>query len=165
MKKHTLIHHFLEYSTDVFPNKDALVFEKKRVTYNLINSQANQLASFLVNRGVKKHDRIAIIFNNSIEYVVAYYGSLKAGCVVAPLNTELKSETLKSILKELDPRMIITDSKFSRLIKETQCSSYGVKDIICTSSPEIWNDTPYSVYPWNQIIKENLNCQNPLYSR
>ena len=160
MKTHTLIHHFLEYSADLFPNKAALVFEKKRVTYNQINSQANQLASFLVNRGVKKHDRIVIIFYNSIEYVVAYYGSLKAGCAVVPLNTELKSETLKNILKELDPRMIITDSKFSLLIKESKCSSYGIKEIICTSPSEIWNDTPYSVYPWGQIIEENLNCHN-----
>ena len=85
-----LIHHFLEKSAAQFPDKVALIHEQTRATYGQINADADSLASFLVGRGVQKGDRVVILLENGYEYVVAYYGILKAGAVVVPLSTGTK---------------------------------------------------------------------------
>jgi len=52
-----------------------------------------------------------------LEYVVSYYGALKTGAVVAPLNTDLKPDGLRTILWELEPRVVISSSRFEKLLK------------------------------------------------
>src|SRR4030042_6415576 len=101
MNPQTLIHHFLEGSTARYPQKVAFIHEGRRVTYEEINAQAKSLAHHLTESGVTRGDRIALLFENCLEFVVSYYGSLKAGAVVAPLSIDLKTEELKKTLTDL----------------------------------------------------------------
>ena len=93
-----LIHHFLETSAKAYPDKTALIHEDVRVTYDRINGMANQLARWLIDRGIKHGDRVALILENSLEYVVSYYGTLKAGAVAAPLSSDIKPNGLRHLL-------------------------------------------------------------------
>ena len=77
-----LVHHFLENSAARRPDKVALIHENVRATYVEINARSNRLAHFLMDRGLKKGNRAVLIFEYSLEYVVAYYGILKMGGVV-----------------------------------------------------------------------------------
>ena len=83
----TLIHHFLEESACLYPNKVGLIHEDVRATYSEINNKANQLAHQLISQGLSRGDRVTLILENCLEYVISYYGALKAGAVVAPLST------------------------------------------------------------------------------
>ena len=94
-----LIHHFLETSAQSFPDKIALIHDHIRATYSQINNNANRLAHWLIDHGIKKGDRVIFIFENSLEYVVAYYGILKAGGVAVSLSTELKPDGLNPLTK------------------------------------------------------------------
>ena len=96
-----LIHHFLEHSAARFPDKVALIHEDVRATYGQINSQANQLADWLIAQGVVPGDRVVLILDNGLEYVVAYYGALKAGAVAVPLSNDVKPSGLQYFLGEL----------------------------------------------------------------
>jgi acyl-CoA synthetase (AMP-forming)/AMP-acid ligase II len=87
-----LIHHFLEKSADLYPDKVAVVHEKRRAEYSRVNRLANQLAHYLLKSGVRPGDRVVLLCENSIEYVFCYYGILKAGGIVVSLNTDLKSD-------------------------------------------------------------------------
>ncbi len=115
--KHTLIHHFLEYSAQAYPDKIALIHEKQRTTYAEINNRADILARRLIGNNVEPGDRIIIILENSVDYVVSYYGVLKAGAVAVPLSTDIKPNGLNILLAELDPAAIISNKRFNRLIK------------------------------------------------
>lgn len=158
---HTLIHQFLEHSAQEFPDKTALVHEKTRATYSEINSQANQLALFLRSQGIQHQDRIAIIFENSLEYVVSYYGCLKAGSIVAPLSTDLKPDSLYAILKDLEPKVIIASSRFEKLLKNTNISSIGITDCILTSLSSYWLGSSFSIHTWDDLIMKNREVNNP----
>ena len=81
-----LIHHFLENSAERFPDKTALVHEDVRAPYSEINFEADRIARFLVGQGVAKGDRVVLVLENSLEYVISYYGTLKAGAVAVPLS-------------------------------------------------------------------------------
>jgi long-chain acyl-CoA synthetase len=155
----TLIHHFLEHSAKLSPDKTALIHEEIRVTYSQINSQANQLAHWLINEGITKGDRVALVLENCLEYVVSYYGVLKAGGVVAPLSSDLKPDRLKPILGELDPKVIISSSRFERLLKATDLTDINLQALILNNPKLKWSSTPFSIYSWKELL-ESKNAHN-----
>ncbi|MBN2331958.1 MAG: acyl--CoA ligase [Deltaproteobacteria bacterium] len=115
-----LIHYFLEASTRSLPDKVALVHEEVRATYREINAAANRLAHWLLADNVLPGDRVAILLENSLEYVISYYGILKAGAVAVPLSTDHKPESLRPLLAELEAKAIISNSRFERLLQATE---------------------------------------------
>lgn len=154
----TLIHHFLEYSTKRFPDKVALVHEDVRATYQQINSRANQLARYLLDQGVHEGDRVVLLLENSLEYVVAYYGVLKAGAVAVPLNTELKSDGVYPLLKELDAEFLLSQRKFERVLRQIDTSETSLKQIII-KNPKLDLKQEVSVINWDNIINDD-ECAN-----
>ncbi len=58
----------------------------RAMTYRQLGDAVNRFANVLVNLGVKRGDRVAIYLPNCPQFVIAYYGTLKAGAVVAPIN-------------------------------------------------------------------------------
>jgi long-chain acyl-CoA synthetase len=76
----------LEDSARRYPDRDALVLGDTRLTYTQVNAMANQVANLLVDLGVERGDRVALTCPNLPYFPVIYYGILKAGGVVVPLN-------------------------------------------------------------------------------
>jgi len=140
-----LIHHFLEQSAQRFPNKTALIHEDVRATYTQINSKANQLAHWLIDQGITKGDRAALILDNCLEYVVSYYGVLKAGAVVAPLSSDLKPDGLRPLLRKLCPKVVISSSKFERLLQATDLTSLNIQELLLKKPKLKWSSTPFPV--------------------
>lgn len=109
-----LIHHFLEKSAELSPEKIAVVHERRRAGYSDINRWANQLAQGLIKAGVRSGDRIVLLCENSIEYVYCYYGILKAGGIVASLDTGIKPRGLAELVKELEPKAMVVSLKLEK---------------------------------------------------
>lgn len=93
-----LVHHFLEHSADRFPEKVALVCDRRRLTYAEIETQANRLAHALRARGMARGDRVAVWLPNSVEAVIAIFGVLKAGGIFVVLNTTTPAGKVARIL-------------------------------------------------------------------
>lgn len=158
MAKATLIHHFLENSAERFPDKVALVHEDVRATYRDINTQANQLASWLIEQGVCPGDRVVLLLENSLEYVVGYYGVLKAGAVAVPLNTELKPEGISQLLDELESKVLLTQRKYERLLRQVDFEKSGIKAVV-VKEPKLDLKKDIPVFDWEQI-KQQSNWEN-----
>lgn len=104
---------------------------------------------------------MATIFDNCLDYVVSYYGCLKAGGVVAPLSTDLRPDSLYSILRNLEPQVIIASSKFEKLLRNTDIASVGIKDLFLTSQEIDWSDPVLSVHSMINIKTEEGKTDNP----
>jgi len=149
-----LIHHFLEQSAELYPNKTALVHEDIRATYTQINKSANHLAHWLLGQGVKHGDRIILVLENSLEYVISYYGVLKAGAVAVPLNIALKPDSLRPLINELEPAVIISSSKFEKLLQATDLNPVN-KLLLILKDPKLkWPSTTFRVFSWKDLIKD-----------
>ena len=121
------IHSFLEYSAIRLPNKVALVHNNKRITYAELNTLANKIRNFLAKK-TKKHSTIALIRENSIEYLVAYFGILKAGCICVPLDAAMSGEEILSRLQIVSPAFVLSqDSLINK--KGIESKSFGFIDI------------------------------------
>jgi len=98
----------LEYSAQTYPENIAIYFADKKISYNELNIMSNRVAHGLIKSGVKSGDRIALCCPNIPQFIFAYYGILKAGCVVLPFNVLLKSDEIKFILENSESKAIIS---------------------------------------------------------
>jgi long-chain acyl-CoA synthetase len=80
----------LEDSTAKHPDRTAIVFGDLRLSYAQVNGAANQVANLLVSRGIQPGDRVALSSPNLPYFTIIYFGILKAGATVVPLNVLLK---------------------------------------------------------------------------
>ncbi|HXQ23693.1 MAG TPA: AMP-binding protein [Candidatus Acidoferrales bacterium] len=82
----------------------------RQVTYAELDRLTNRTAHALRALGVVKGDRVTLALGNSVEYVAAAFGALKAGAILNPVNPALGAEELSYILGHAEPRVIITDA-------------------------------------------------------
>ncbi|MCL2543720.1 MAG: long-chain fatty acid--CoA ligase [Nocardioidaceae bacterium] len=77
---------FLEDSARRYPDRDALVLGDRRLTYAQVDAAANQVANLLVSRGIEPGDKVGLTCPNLPYFPIVYYGALKAGAVIVPMN-------------------------------------------------------------------------------
>ena len=157
---------FLERNAKIYPNDVALVEinpEKqpdKNVTwreYNLIETaaesdkyrremtwrefdiKANRFANLLFTRGVKRGDKIAILLMNCLEWLPIYFGILKAGAIVVPMNYRYSSDEIKYCLDLADVRMLVFGPEFIERINAISDDIPAVDNLFFVGKRE---DTP-----------------------
>jgi L-proline---[L-prolyl-carrier protein] ligase len=85
MRDH-LLHHLLENSAKEFPDKAAVVFKGKSLTYADLDKQSDEVAHTLTRLGVTRGDRVGIMLTKSIEAIVSIFGILKSGAIYVPID-------------------------------------------------------------------------------
>jgi long-chain acyl-CoA synthetase len=128
-----LIHHFLENSADRCPEKEAVVHGGSSFTYLDVEKYANSVANWLHAAGLKRGDRIALLHRNSIGYIGSYYGILKAGAVVVPLNTGVDARETAIIIEDCQAKILISETYFSPLIKKLLDSDLNSIELLAMS--------------------------------
>ncbi|GAA0794477.1 long-chain-fatty-acid--CoA ligase [Spirilliplanes yamanashiensis] len=94
----------LEDSARSHPDRDAVVLGDRRLTYAQVDAAAAQVAGLLVQRGIRPGDKVALTCPNLPFFPIAYYGILKAGAVVVPLNVLLKGREVAYHLRDSDAK-------------------------------------------------------------
>src|SRR4030043_128702 len=89
---------FLSITTAICPDKEVIVFEGKRYTFNQLNERTNRLGSALQNLGVQQGDRTAALMVNCNQCIEAYFACAKTGLVDVPLNFRAKGSELTYML-------------------------------------------------------------------
>ncbi len=97
----------LEDSASQYADRDAVVLaspdgQSTRLTYAQVNGAANQVANLLVARGIQPGDKVALSCPNLPYFPIVYYGILKAGATVVPLNVLLKGREVAYHLADSD---------------------------------------------------------------
>lgn len=106
-----LVSDILEQAFRNHPDKPAVWCKGLWKTYRELRIGAEQVAGFLIEAGVKPGDRVALLLENSFDYVCAHFGVLKTGAVDVSLNTELKAGSLNALLLDCDAKVLIAETK------------------------------------------------------
>lgn len=136
-----------------FPGRTATIFFKARLTYLQLNELVNRCAAGLQRMGVRKGDRVAIIIPNAPQFVVAYYGILRAGGIVVPCNPLYVARELQRQIKDSGARAIFTLSKFYPTVKEAQPGT-PVEQILVTNIKEYFPPLLRLLFTWFKEAKE-----------
>jgi long-chain acyl-CoA synthetase len=113
-----LVDGLLEAAAARFPDREALVCAGRRLTFAALDDSVNRWAAGLQRLGVVRGDRVAIHLENSIDAVVAIYGTLRAGAVIVPINPTTKSEKLAHILRDCEPAALVSDRRAAQVVGE-----------------------------------------------
>ena len=89
-----------------FPERDAIVFGDTRLNYATVNALSNQVAGMLTSRGIGRGDKVALSCPNLPYFSVVYFGVLKAGAAVVPLNVLLKGREVAYHLADSEAKAI-----------------------------------------------------------
>lgn len=108
MKESVFVHDFLEAAQEQFPDKNFLICGSDRYTYRQIYRQSRILAAQLMNLGLQRGDRAAILMDNSAQSVIALYGILIAGGVYVMINSTIKGPKLRFILENSGANILIS---------------------------------------------------------
>jgi len=129
---------FLDEAAKDWPDKTALVFAPTgaEMTYAELLEKTNRFAHALQNLGVKKGDRVAIMLPNCFQFVIAFYGILKAGAVVTPLNPRYTPRELQELLSDSGAETMICLDQMYPLIKSIQSATSIQRIITVQLSPE-----------------------------
>ena len=153
-----MIHHFLEKSAAAFPDKTAVITDTEHATYEDINSRANQLAGLMADYNVKEKDIIILMMDNCIEYIIAYYAALKTGATIVPFSNDLKPEAINHLLKELEPKVLISSKKFERKLKACSLNTSSLQAMIIKDIKQDWQHLDFAVLPWSELENHsNIN--------
>jgi long-chain acyl-CoA synthetase len=123
-----------------YPDNIAFSCHGRSLTYQELDTRASRLAAGLNELGVKPRDRVVLFLPNSLEFVIGYYGILKAGATVTPANPLYKRDELKHQLNDSEAVAIITSAGSYPMVREIKDET-GLKAIILTNS----EDTDYEI--------------------
>ncbi len=112
--------YFLEEAARKYPNTPCTIFKGAKISYQEMNALSDRLAAGLVELGVKKGDRVGIFMPNTPQFVMAYFGALKAGAVVVATNPLYSAREIEHQVNDAGIEIMLVMSNFYNTIKEVQ---------------------------------------------
>ncbi|MBN1315323.1 MAG: AMP-binding protein [Anaerolineales bacterium] len=82
------------------------------ITYRMFNEMSSRIANSLSRLGIKKGDKVALLLDNSVDFLYVWFGIAKLGAIEVPVNTELKGEMLRHTLTHSDSILLITEAYY-----------------------------------------------------
>jgi len=122
-----LLHQLFEHAARQTPAKVALVVEGARITYAELDAQADRLAAWLQQVGVRRGDRVATLLDNSVEAVVALYAALKCGAVAMPINPQTKRDKLAYLLNDARASVLVAHAPLKGQFEPALAQSRSVR--------------------------------------
>ncbi len=128
-------HAFLEEMAAKYPDRACTVFKGRVVTFREMNALTDRMAAALAGLGVRKGDRVGIFIPNTPQFVIAYFGILKAGGVVVATNPLYTPREIEHQLKDSGIELMVVMSNFYNRINEVRAKT-KLKQLIVTNIKE-----------------------------
>jgi non-ribosomal peptide synthetase component F len=118
--KQACIHELFEKQVELSPDAIAVVHDDKQITYQELNSRANQVAHYLRSYGAGPEVLVGICVERSLEMVIGLLGILKAGAAYLPLDYAYPKERLAFMLDDSNVSVLLTQKKLAEKLPKRQ---------------------------------------------
>lgn len=130
------------------PGPESYLLRRESLTWEEMNRQANQIAHFYLSIGIHRGSHVGLMMKNSIEWLPIYFGILKSGAVVVPLNFRYDADSAVYIIRFADLDALIFDADASSVIQQILTRTLGLRSFLYTGSRE---DCPAFAFPIQDI--------------
>src|ERR1039457_4606285 len=113
----TTLPQLLEQTAAKSSRATALVYFGATISYEQLRDHANRLAAGLQALGVRKGDRVALMMPNCPQFVISYFGALRAGAVVTATNSMYTARELTHQWNDAGPKVVIADRRLFPVVR------------------------------------------------
>jgi len=149
------IHELFERQAMATPEKTALVYKEKCITYSELDRKAEKLARYIRTKGIKANDVIGIITENSIELIVGIFGILKSGAAYLPIDPSYPEDRISYMLDNSNAAMLLSKKDTIKKLSVAALQRNQNKSIKGFNREIIMLDSEYGT----PGIEGNLNCE------
>jgi fatty-acyl-CoA synthase len=130
-----------------YPDKIALIYNGRTLTYAELEDAANKVANALSDLGIRKYDRVSILAHNTIHHVLTWLGCCKIGAIYLAINYLLKGKDITYCINHSESKLFIVEDALYNLVQE-------VLDDMPTVQNLIWSDDVAGQAPPDGRFKE-----------
>jgi long-chain acyl-CoA synthetase len=123
------------------PEKPCVIFYGAEMTFGQLNDYSDRFAAYLAGQGLKKGDRVAVFMPNCPQFLIAFYGILKLGCIHVPVNPLFKEAEFVYEIQDSGPRAIVALDLLYGLVSSTR-EQTGLEVVLTTSLADWLPETP-----------------------
>ena len=132
-----------EHAIDAVPDRIALICGDEAITYAELEEKANRFAHYLIDRGVKKDDKVGLYCRNRIEIVIAMLGTIKAGAILVNVNFRYVEAELLYLFENSDMVALVHERQYSDRVANVLPEVPNVKTVLVV---EDGSDADYRRY-------------------
>ena len=126
---------FLTITAAICPDKEAIIFEEKRLTFAQLNERVNRLANALLGFGIQKGDRVAMMQVNTNQCIEAYFATARVGGIYVPLNFRARGNELTYMLNTAEANTLFVGDRYLDLIDSIRPGLTTVEHYISLDQP------------------------------
>ena len=131
---------FLAISAAIVPDRLAMIFEGRRITFEELQARVNRLANALADLGVAAGDRVAMLQVNCNEHIEAYFAAAKLDAVYVPLPFRARADELTHMIRDSAPRVLIAGQRYVDLVRSLGSDAGVVEHHVVLEQPaEGWH--------------------------
>lgn len=117
-------------SAQKYPQKIAVIDDEEEITYQELLKRVDELAMVLKFKyNLREQQQVGILMVNSIKTIVAFYATMKIGCIALMINTKYTENEIAGLLEEMDVKIMISDSRWLYKI-ENIIDRFGIETIL-----------------------------------
>ena len=128
---------FLADAAEKYQDRTAFQMGDRCLSFRDLDKLSNGFAKNLIGLGLKPGERVAILLENSPDFVVCYFGIVKAGAVAIPLDTKYKNLEITAVFEDCQPSAVIVEPAILKVIGEQLPRLVYLKNIITTGDNPI----------------------------
>ena len=127
---------------------------RRSITWKEFDDLSNRFSNLLLAKGVKKDDKVAILLMNSIEWLPIYFGILKTGALVVPLNYRYTQDEIKYCLDLADCSILIFGPEFTGRIESIFDSLVNIRHFLYVGEDEPTGEVANTALIWINLSED-----------
>src|SRR6201996_8365541 len=144
-----------EHAIDAVPDRVALICGDDQLTYAQLEEKANRLAHYLLDRGVKKDDKVGLYCRNRIEIVIAMLGIVKAGAILVNVNYRYVEGELRYLFSNSDMVAVVHERQYADRVANVLPDTPNVKTVLVI---EDGSDDDFGRYGGGEVYSAIAGC-------
>ncbi len=123
------------------PDKASIIFYGTEISFRQLDEWSDRFAAYLASKNFKKGDRVAVFLPNCPQFLIAFYGILKLGCIHVPVNPMFREHELTYELNDSGARMIVALDLLYPVLSAVKDNT-SLKEVLVTSFADFIPDNP-----------------------
>jgi len=144
---------------NIIADRPAIRADSHWMTFGQLRARVSAVASALDHDGIRSGDRVALLLDNSIEYIVSFFAITGIGAIVVPLNWRLHPSEHVKLLQDAEAKLLIAASAFNNSIAQVQSQIPQLRPIVIVgaSGPGLEQFSEWSNNPGVMPVAERLD--------